>query len=84
LRQPAEEPHQLVDGEREDAEHEVAHDLGMPAHAHEAAAELVLEARVGALGGGALAAAHIYGRTDYENQLVTFFQDIQRLSWGRK
>ena len=49
--------HQLVDGQRQDAEHQVAVDLGMPAYPHIPSAELVFESSIDPLHRRALSEA---------------------------
>jgi hypothetical protein len=41
--------HQLIDGQREDSEHQIAEHLGVAAHPHRAPAEIILEAAIDAL-----------------------------------
>jgi hypothetical protein len=43
----------LIDGEREHSKHQVTEHLGVAAHTHMAPTELILEARIDALGGAA-------------------------------
>jgi hypothetical protein len=56
------QPHQVIDGQREDAEHQVAEHLGVPAHPHISPAEIILEAAIDPLGGAALVVAHLLGK----------------------
>jgi hypothetical protein len=60
-RELGDEAQKLIDGERDDAEHEMAHDFGVAAHAHRSAAELVFDPRVDALDGSALIVADRLG-----------------------
>ena len=50
----SDEAQQLIDSERDDAEHKMTHHFGVAAHAQHSAAELVSDPRIDALNGGAL------------------------------
>ena len=52
----------MIDGQCEDAEHQMAEYLGVAAHPHIAPAEIILEAAIDPLGGAALVVAHLLGK----------------------
>ena len=68
------ESHQLVDGERDDAEHEMAHDFAVTAYTHRSAAELVLDSSVDTLNGGALVVADLLGQAVAEASAPFFLR----------
>ena len=55
------QPHQLLRGQRQDAEHEMAEDLGMTAHPDCPAAVVVFDRAVDAFGRAALVEADGFG-----------------------
>lgn len=57
-----EQAHQLLDGERQNAKHQVAHDLVVAANPDELAAEVILEPSVGPLDGAPFVVADILGQ----------------------
>src|SRR5262249_27932174 len=54
--------HQLIDGQREDTEHQMAENLGVAAHPHIAPPAIILEAAIDSLGSPALIVAHVLGK----------------------
>jgi hypothetical protein len=55
------QPHQLINRQCKDAEHQVAEHLGVTAHPHIARTEIILDAAIDPLGGAALVVAQILG-----------------------
>jgi len=55
----SDEAQQVIDSERDDAEHKMTHDFGVAAHAQRSAAGLVFDPRIDALNGGALIVADL-------------------------
>lgn len=53
------EAQKLIDGKRDDAEHEMAHDFSVATHAYHSAAKFVFDPRINALDGGALVVADV-------------------------
>ena len=51
----------LISGQRDDAEHQMAHHLGVAAHADHAPPKLVFQTRIHPLHGGAFAVTHVFG-----------------------
>ena len=62
LGQLDDQPHQVIDGQREDAEHQVTEHLGVAAHPYIARTEIILEAAINALSGAALVVTHLLGK----------------------
>jgi len=67
-----EQPQDLIGSQREDTEHQMAHHLGMAAHADHAPAKLVFQTRIHPLHGGPFVVAHLFGRAidvTFDNRL---------------
>src|SRR3990167_9408926 len=58
--------HQLIGGQRQHAEHQVPHHLGVTLDHDRGATELILESAIGTLGGGALVVADGFGRSKFD------------------
>jgi hypothetical protein len=63
----------LICGQRNDTEHEMAHHLGVAAHTDRAPAELVFQTRIHPLPGGAFAIAHILGVAEVQQLAPLLF-----------
>jgi hypothetical protein len=69
------EPHQLRDGQRQNAEHQVAEHLVVTAHTHESAAVAVFESPVDALGGATCKSA-----PEFDPPVISLFKAVRRRS----
>ena len=58
--------HQRVCRQRQNAEHQVAHHLGVPLDPEGMAAELILERSIAALGSGAFVVSDGFGRGEFD------------------
>ena len=71
----------MIDGQREDAEHQVTEHLGVAAHSYIARTEIILEAAINALSGAALKSTHfpldILGKQSVSGVQVSFLLPSQ-------